>query len=310
MAEVMLRCGRGTLNISPKICNCSRWKPLGKEGEGTICSSSLSSAVLLVDFKRDKIFRADKLIVSRDPFTTPLQCVAHDVSRRNMTSTTVHGHRHGSLRRRPREYPVSFFPQRTAWGHLTLARIYNSNGGREEPLYRSKTGYYDILDVPPSATHAQIKTAYYKQSFIYHPDRNAGSDAATVRFSEISEAYSVLGNKALRKKYDRGLLSQLDLTGTTRPSGKDTSGSAATSQSDRRRSVMGPNGKGGMFDFDEFLRCHYGEQLKRERDIRKRREEILKEQQKTMTERNKNGVMEVGMFLMLVTAVCLFATSK
>uniref|UniRef100_A0A3Q3WES9 J domain-containing protein n=1 Tax=Mola mola TaxID=94237 RepID=A0A3Q3WES9_MOLML len=73
-----------------------------------------------------------------------------------------------------------------------------------EPLYKSKTGYYEILDVVPGATQAQIKTAYYKQSFIYHPDRNAGSDAATVRFSEINEAYTVLGNKALRRKYDRG----------------------------------------------------------------------------------------------------------
>nr|XP_057946854.1 dnaJ homolog subfamily C member 30, mitochondrial-like [Doryrhamphus excisus]XP_057946855.1 dnaJ homolog subfamily C member 30, mitochondrial-like [Doryrhamphus excisus]XP_057946856.1 dnaJ homolog subfamily C member 30, mitochondrial-like [Doryrhamphus excisus] len=309
MAEVLLRCGRVTLNISPKICNCSRVNPHGKEGKGTMHSSSLSSGVLVLNFKGDNIFGADKLIVSRDPFATPLRCAFRDVSGRNLTSTNVHGHRHGSLRRREREYPVAL-SQRTAWGHLTLARSYSSNGGQEEPLYRSKTGYYDILDVPPSATHAQIKTAYYKQSFIYHPDRNAGSDAATVRFSAISEAYTVLGNKALRKKYDRGLLSQFDLTGMTRPSSKDTSESSSQTQSDRRGSVMGPGDRGGMFDFDEFLRCHYGEQLQRERDARKRREEIRKKRQETMTERNKDGLMEVGMILMLVAALCLFATSK
>uniref|UniRef100_A0A8C1MD26 J domain-containing protein n=1 Tax=Cyprinus carpio TaxID=7962 RepID=A0A8C1MD26_CYPCA len=78
----------------------------------------------------------------------------------------------------------------------------------EHPLYKSKSAYYDILEVSPTATHVQIKTAYYKQSFIYHPDKNAGSEEAAFRFSQISEAYSVLGNKALRRKYDRGILSQ------------------------------------------------------------------------------------------------------
>uniref|UniRef100_A0A8C4S5K7 J domain-containing protein n=1 Tax=Erpetoichthys calabaricus TaxID=27687 RepID=A0A8C4S5K7_ERPCA len=45
-------------------------------------------------------------------------------------------------------------------------------------MVKSKTAYYDILQVTPSATQAQIKTAYYKQSFLYHPDRNAGSEEA------------------------------------------------------------------------------------------------------------------------------------
>uniref|UniRef100_A0A3P8UL44 J domain-containing protein n=1 Tax=Cynoglossus semilaevis TaxID=244447 RepID=A0A3P8UL44_CYNSE len=47
-------------------------------------------------------------------------------------------------------------------------------------LYKTKTGYYDVLGVSSSATQAQIKTAYYKQSFIYHPDRNSGSEEATI----------------------------------------------------------------------------------------------------------------------------------
>uniref|UniRef100_A0A673BB84 J domain-containing protein n=1 Tax=Sphaeramia orbicularis TaxID=375764 RepID=A0A673BB84_9TELE len=66
--------------------------------------------------------------------------------------------------------------------------------------------YYDILKVSPSATQSQIKSAYYKQSFIYHPDKNAGSEEAKQMFAEISEAYTVLGNITLRRKYDRGIL--------------------------------------------------------------------------------------------------------
>uniref|UniRef100_A0A3Q2Y5M9 J domain-containing protein n=1 Tax=Hippocampus comes TaxID=109280 RepID=A0A3Q2Y5M9_HIPCM len=57
--------------------------------------------------------------------------------------------------------------------------------GQVEPLYRSKTGYYDILGVSPKATQAQIKTAYYKQCFLYHPDKNAGNDDATVRAARL-----------------------------------------------------------------------------------------------------------------------------
>uniref|UniRef100_A0A3Q0T932 J domain-containing protein n=1 Tax=Amphilophus citrinellus TaxID=61819 RepID=A0A3Q0T932_AMPCI len=54
---------------------------------------------------------------------------------------------------------------------------------KSEPLYQTKTGYYEILGVSPSATQAQIKTAYYKQSFTYHPDRNAGSEEATLLYT-------------------------------------------------------------------------------------------------------------------------------
>uniref|UniRef100_A0A3P9BEI7 DnaJ heat shock protein family (Hsp40) member C30 n=1 Tax=Maylandia zebra TaxID=106582 RepID=A0A3P9BEI7_9CICH len=176
------------------------------------------------------------------------------------------------------------YSQHLYWQHgqRSFIRAYSGDGARSEPLYKTKTGYYDILEVAPSATRTQIKTAYYKQSFTYHPDRNTGSEEATVRFSEISEAYTVLGNKGLRKKYDLGLLSLADLTATVRPSVKDTSGSAGRRQTDSRRSVVDPDGRGGIFDFDQFYKSHYSEQLQRQRDIRVRKEEILKKKQDTI----------------------------
>uniref|UniRef100_A0A8C1LC57 J domain-containing protein n=1 Tax=Cyprinus carpio TaxID=7962 RepID=A0A8C1LC57_CYPCA len=54
----------------------------------------------------------------------------------------------------------------------------------------SPTEYYDILRVSPSATPAQIKSAYYKQSFIHHPDRNRDRSEDAAR--NIYSAYLLL----------------------------------------------------------------------------------------------------------------------
>lgn len=40
----------------------------------------------------------------------------------------------------------------------------------------SRVNHYDCLGVTPSATIGEIKTAYYKLSMIYHPDKNKGKD--------------------------------------------------------------------------------------------------------------------------------------
>ncbi|NXS60961.1 DJC30 protein, partial [Brachypteracias leptosomus] len=135
---------------------------------------------------------------------------------------------------------------------------------------------YELLGVPVTATAAQIKTAYYEQSFRYHPDRNAGSAAAAARFAAVSEAYRVLGSAALRRKYDRGLLSAEDLRDAPRPSGRPAAPSpppppppSSRPPSATRRGPVPP-----PFDFDAFYRAHYGEQLEREQLLRARREQL------------------------------------
>ncbi|XP_061552452.1 uncharacterized protein LOC133412809 [Phycodurus eques] len=289
MAEVVLRLGRSTFNVSPKICANSSLKAPGKHRRSTLHSSTLSNGVLFVDLNFDRVYGDVSVELSHDD------------------KSGSHGP--GCGRRGHGDSLAIFAPQSSArpdswWGHLTFTRTYG-NDAREEPLHRSKTGYYDILGVSPTATHAQIKTAYYKQCFLYHPDRNAGNDEATVRFSDISEAYSVLGHKGLRKKYDRGLLSQLDLTTKARAeptASKSAGGSSSTAAAVDRR--------GTMFDFDKFLRSHYGEQLQRDRDIRQRKEEMLRKRKESLGERNKERAMEVGVLMMLVAAVALVATLR
>ncbi|NWV59587.1 DJC30 protein, partial [Malurus elegans] len=129
---------------------------------------------------------------------------------------------------------------------------------------------YEVLGVPSTATAAQIKTAYYEQSFRYHPDRNAGSAAAAARFAAVSEAYRVLGSAALRRKYDRGLLSAEELRHAPRPSGRPPAATPPPPRAPAARQGTVPP----LFNFDAFYRAHYGEQLQREQLLRARREQL------------------------------------
>lgn len=65
--------------------------------------------------------------------------------------------------------------------------------------------HYDALGITPKATQSDVKTAYYKLSMIYHPDKNKGCNDAADRFRSITAAYEVLSNYRLRRLYDKGL---------------------------------------------------------------------------------------------------------
>ncbi|KAL4660544.1 hypothetical protein GN956_G578 [Arapaima gigas] len=195
-------------------------------------------------------------------------------------------------------------------GAVSFVRAYSKTSHPETPLYKNKTAYYDILQVSPSATHAQIKTAYYKQSFVYHPDRNAGSEEATLRFSEISEAYMVLGNRGLKKKYDRGILSQTDLQGAGRPSVHEEPAPTTTAQ--QTSSQYSPSkdmGGKSIFDFDAFFQAHYAEQLQREKDLRLQKEQF-KEKQREFKDRELGRMTEISVGLLLMVGLTILLSVK
>ncbi|GCC29820.1 uncharacterized protein [Chiloscyllium punctatum] len=167
----------------------------------------------------------------------------------------------------------------------------------------SNTLYYDILKISPSATQSQIKSAYYKQSFRYHPDRNAGSEEAALRFTQINEAYSVLGSVTLRKKYDRGILTAADLRSGKKPSEKAQT--SASKQSQAWSSSDKLSSEKSMFNFDEFYKAHYGEQLAREQTQRWRRMQLRKNKESLEGRWHIQKLMEMTVTAMLIGGLFL-----
>jgi curved DNA-binding protein len=62
--------------------------------------------------------------------------------------------------------------------------------------------YYEVLEISFEATDRQIKEAYRRLAFQYHPDRNASDPGAVERMKSINEAYAVLSDPAKRQRYD------------------------------------------------------------------------------------------------------------
>jgi hypothetical protein len=70
--------------------------------------------------------------------------------------------------------------------------------------------YYELLDLPPTASSDDIKKAFRQQIARYHPDKvqhlgKEFQDMAAERAAELTEAYRILSNEGNRAEYDRTL---------------------------------------------------------------------------------------------------------
>jgi DnaJ-class molecular chaperone len=63
--------------------------------------------------------------------------------------------------------------------------------------------YYSILGIKRSASQEEIKRAYRKAVFRYHPDRNPGDNEAAGKFKHVIDAYEVLSDSSRRANYDQ-----------------------------------------------------------------------------------------------------------
>src|SRR3984893_15677642 len=67
----------------------------------------------------------------------------------------------------------------------------------------AKQDYYKLLDLPKTATEAEIKKAYRRRAMKFHPDPNPDDPASEHKFKECKEAYEVLTNAQKRAVYDQ-----------------------------------------------------------------------------------------------------------
>jgi DnaJ domain len=69
---------------------------------------------------------------------------------------------------------------------------------------------YEILVLPRTATTDDINRSFRRLAKELHPDANSGDAEAVARFTELSHAYEILGDRNKRKAFDRG---DIDATG-------------------------------------------------------------------------------------------------
>jgi len=67
----------------------------------------------------------------------------------------------------------------------------------------SHTALYDVLNVTPTASLAEIKRAYRSLALKYHPDKNRTDPGAAEMFKKINTANEILSVAKTRKIYDK-----------------------------------------------------------------------------------------------------------
>lgn len=85
----------------------------------------------------------------------------------------------------------------------------NTSGRSAEHSSRDPKGYYQLLEIEPSASKADVQAAFRGLAMKQHPDRfddPKQKASATVSFRQILEAYTVLRDDTKRQLYDMNQL--------------------------------------------------------------------------------------------------------
>ena len=134
------------------------------------------------------------------------------------------------------------------------------------PRTGSDQDFYEILGVPRTASQDEIQRAYRQLARAYHPDVNHDPGAED-RFKDVSEAYDVLSDPQLRRRYDafgrdfRQVPEDVDPETWRRTTGGGRTGRARTGAGTGAGGFRDGGGLGfgaGDVDFDDLLGGLFG----------------------------------------------------
>lgn len=157
--------------------------------------------------------------------------------------------------------------------------------------------HYEALKISNTATHKEIKDAYYRLSMIYHPDKNKGCEEAANIFRDITSAYEVLGNARQRKLYDSG--ANLNKTNT---------------QYNNKKPFETMNTKGSLYktkilnreyNFEDWSKAHYKNIYQRQYEARESitQQKMYKE---IVSKQNSYNLITIMMLVTIFLLVGMF----
>lgn len=159
---------------------------------------------------------------------------------------------------------------------------------------------YAILNVTPNASQKQIKAAYYRQSLLLHPDRHPQKpeSLSNEKFTQLAEAYKILGDAATRKNYD---LRRRIKSG---PSTEKSSADSAVFHEDvlqrHHHKNIPTSGK-----YDQWTRSHYKQSLTT-RDDRIKRDILRREATHEDRQNQSSRVLTVFGIMCLTFGMILY----
>lgn len=101
---------------------------------------------------------------------------------------------------------------------------------------------YQVLGVSRTASEAEIKKAYRRLAKAHHPDQNQGDSKAASRFSEVNQAYEIVGDQTKRAQFDRG---EIDGDGKPRFAGMGAGPGGGRQNANHFEFEFGPGGPAG-----------------------------------------------------------------
>ena len=115
--------------------------------------------------------------------------------------------------------------------------------------------YYELLDVPPTASADEIKSAFRREIAKYHPDKvqhlgEEFQEIAATKAAELTRAYKTLTDPASRADYDAEGESAEGTPATPRPPSPPPASTPRSSSSSHATPAAEPSGASSVFSRD------------------------------------------------------------